>query len=367
METSRQSPRRANICITENENQQVVHMKIIDPTDAAFERYCLNEAASALLRPCPIYEGVIWKFEFKDRTEIPLFDATPDEEYLDKLQRMARQKDRVQGPIDSYSSEPLRPYIAKLIDNTPSDLLSEKYGISPEEAKQTYRIHYLCFENQDLTADILHANGFQECSLWKIPMKNRVFSLTDTGKKNMQQFHDFLAGHFFDPQLTIDKLVIISALYHSSQMPPNIDSFDPQNTNFEKLFDFDTPDTTAFADVCSIEEYDFEPYPENYMHFAPHNSDLSKSYDIAILLYAEYGTFIPQKAPDDKFSFAEQFEPLSEKFPECNDPHSYSEIMNQSKALATQIIQEQGYRIRGREQTPQEESLHPSSKRGIHM
>lgn len=367
METSRQSPRRASICVTENENQKVVHMKIIDPTDAAFERYCLNEAASALLRPCPIYEGVIWKFEFKDRTEIPLFDTTPDEDYLDKLQRMARQKDRAQSPIDSYSYEPLRPYIAKLINNTPSDLLSEKYGISPEEAKQTYRIHYLCFENQDLTEDILHANGFQECRLWKIPMKNRVFSLTDTGKKNMRQFHDFLAGHFFDPLLAIDKLAIISALYHSSQIPPNIDSFDPQNTNFEKLFDFDTPDTIAFADVRSVEEFDFEPYPENYIHFAPHDNELSKSYDIALLLYAECGTFIPQKTPDDRFSFAERFEPLSEKLPECNDPHSYSEIMNESKALATQIIQEQGYRIRGREQPPQEESLRPSHKRGIHM
>lgn len=345
-------------------------MKIIDPTDAAFERYCLNEAASALLRPCPIYEGVIWKFEFKDQTEIPLFDATPHtayEDYLAELQRMARQKDRAQSPIDSYSYTPLRPYIAKLVDNTPSDLLSKKYDISPEEAKQTYRIHYLCFENQDLTADILHANGFQECWLWKIPMKNRVFSSTDTGKKNMRQFHDFLAEHFFDPRLTIDKLSVISALYHSSQIPPNIDSFDPQNANFEQLFDLDSPDTIAFADVYSVEEYDFEPYPENYIHFAPHDNELSESYNIAILLYAEYGTFIPQKAPDDKFAFAERFERLSEKFSECNDPHSSSEIINESKALATQIIQEQGYRIRGREQISHDESLPPSPKPSIHM
>lgn len=368
------------LCILVDGMGKPLHMQIIGNSSVQFHDLCRDEAANALLKhSTEVLAYKIHRFNIINGNFIPDKEPVISKNDLDKL--LGKSISNENGVKYFYTS-PLRDYIDELIRAVPQKYLWNHYGISSAGTQNIDYVENCCVENHQLTWDVLKFNDYREHNLIETPKGGWLFDNTTAGYKEMIRFSNFLDNYFFDPRLNIDKITQFSAWIHSSHQPENLNHFVPGAVLSAELFPKSEINPQDYFIREHITEYNFQPTPENYwLAFIKNWSEVavpSVSNNIATLLFIEQNG----DAPEDclnlflRSEFAEKYSEFCAEITYMRNVKDEPDNLEKLKTMATQIIAENGFVIRGREQPHQlsvqstqqpTDSFQPKMRGGVHI
>ena len=357
-----------------------LHMQIIGNSSVQFHDLCRDEAANALLKhSTEVLAYKIHRFNIINGNFIPDKEPVISKNDLDKLLGKSISKE---NGVKYFYTSPLRDYIDELIRAVPQKYLWNHYGISSAGTQNIDYVENCCVENHQLTWDVLKFNDYREHNLIETPKGGWLFDNTTAGYKEMIRFSNFLDNYFFDPRLNIDKITQFSAWIHSSHQPENLNHFVPGAVLSAELFPKSEINPQDYFIREHITEYNFQPTPENYwLAFIKNWSEVavpSVSNNIATLLFIEQNG----DAPEDclnlflRSEFAEKYSEFCAEITYMRNVKDEPDNLEKLKTMATQIIAENGFVIRGREQPHQlsvqstqqpTDSFQPKMRGGVHI
>lgn len=369
-------PSGSDLCILVDGRGIPLHMQIIRNNPLQFHDLCRDEAANALLKhSSEVFAYKIHRFNIINENFIP--DKEPDD--LDNL--LDKSMSKMNG-VKYFSTTPLRGYIDELIRTVPQNHLRNHYGISSGDSQNIDYVENCCVGNNQLTWDVLRFNGYREHNLIETPKGSWLFDNTTVGYKEMIRFSNFLDNYFFDPRLNIDKVTQFSAWIHNSHQPKSLNHFVPETASSAELFPKSGINPQDYCIRENKTEYNFQPTPENYWQtFVKNWSEVavpSISNNIATLLFIEQSGDAPEECLNLflRSEFAERYREFCTEIYDMQHAKDKPENLDKLRVMATQIIMENGFDIRGREQphqlseqsTPQPtDSFQPKMRGGVHI
>lgn len=341
------------LCVLDNGAGKLLHMKTIDNTHNSFIALCRDEAASALLKhSSEVFAYKIHRIVIKNKEDIPGIDLN---NLGGNLNAIINSSNSGKGMVYSYNMM-LRDFIDDLIRAVPQNHLWNHYAIGTQNMDF---IENCCVENSQLTCDVLNFNDYREHNLIETPKGSWLFDNTSAGYEAMIRLSNFLDNYFFDPRLNIDKITQFSAWIHSSHQPEGLNHFVPGTVSSAELFPKSNINPQDYFIRDHKTEYDFKPMPENYWQaFVKNWSEVavpSASNNIATLLFIEQCGDAPEGCLNLflRSEFAGKYSDFCAKITDMRNAKEKPENQEKLKVMATQIIAENGFDIRGREQPHQ--------------
>ena len=367
------------LCILEDGLGKPLHMQIIDNTHNSFLSLCRDEAANALLKHSrEVFAYKIHRIVIQNKKEIPVINLNNPEGNIDAI---VSSLNSGKGIKYAYNMM-LRDFINDLIRAVPQKHLWNHYGISSADTQNIDYVENCCVDNHQLTWDVLKFNDYREHNLIETPKGSWLFDNTTAGYKEMIRFSNFLDNYFFDPRLNIDIITQFSAWIHNSHQPESLNHFVPEAVSSAELF----PKSDIIPQDYFIREhkteYNFQPTPENYWQaFIKNWSEVavpSVSNNIATLLFIEQNGDAPEGCLNLflRSEFAEKYSEFCAEITDMRNVKDEPDNLEKLKTMATQIVAENGFNIRGREQPHQlsvqstqqpTDSFQPKMRGGVHI
>lgn len=364
MEDNNLEPSKSGfLCVLKDGNDNPLHMRIIKSGYEYSQAHYRDEAAAAILKQSPdVLSYTIEKYRFLDMNGIPDIHTNT---FQDILQYIRTQDNTGQESISPYhTSEMLKPHIELLISKVPEDRINKKYAIPGNFARNIHYLAEFCTTNPAFATDVLKYNDYHSYQLIETSKGNWLFDSSHNGFGGLIDFYEFLKGNYFNPKFDIDRLTRSLVWIHQSDIkyPNAVNHFFPVVTTNGILSEVNIKS----EDITVREESEtchYSPNPDdywkNFIRGQGHNSVPDMSNNIATLLFFEqYGT-----APVDSISlfFRSEFADHQKEF--CNEIQKQLDTQeipwnpDKLKAMATQIIQENGLEIRGRENASHQKEI----------
>lgn len=368
------------LCILVDGMGKPLHMRIFGNNSVQIHDLCRDEAANALLKySSEVFAYKIHRFNIINDDFIPDKEPVISKTDLDKLLDVSMSKE---NGVQYYYTSPLRSYIDDLIRAVPQEHLWNHYGIKSDGIRNMEDVENCCISNSQLTWDVLQFNNYQEYNLIETPHGCWLFDCSSRGLEGMMAFSSFLDRNFFNPEIDFDKIIHSSAWIHGSKIPREIINCSPEYIADKVMLPGGHTNPENYFIRENTRVLDFSPTPENYRQtFIAGWSDVAvpnRSNDIATLLFIEQdGT-----APDDclnlflRSAFADKYDKFTSEIANQKNANDKPANMEKLKTMATQIIAENGFDIRGRKQPHQlsvpstqktNDILHPKRRRSFFL
>lgn len=357
-----QSP-EATLCILKDSEGKPMHIRVIGNAPTEYRDLCRDYAAFALLKQTPTaLNSTVEKYRFRNASDLP--DIRPDNyEYVMKYAAQQEKLDKVKYSI----SDNLKGYIADFLCKTPVDDLIFSSQLADREVNDAEMLQKLSLNYISVVWESLYKNGYIEGHLVETPRGNWLFRPCDD-RNEMGAFLSQLDKYYFDPRLDFDHYNHSTVYFHESQQPVEFDKFNPPLMPGNNLF----PTSRIDANNFFIREYthtiDISPTPEIYWQkFVERdidNFDPSMSSNIATLLFFERDGAAPNSCVELflRGDFSREHRELRQllyKRHEMTEAGDYlkntPEYKQKLSEMATRIITESGFNIRGREQAAQQD------------
>lgn len=376
----------AMLCLLRDGEGKPMHIRVIgnDPTE--YRDLCRDYAAFALLKQTQTaLNSTVEKYGFIKSSDVP---NTYSEDYGYTSYIVQHEKNN-KNLISDSGSEPLKGYIDDFLCKTPKDdlIFSSQVvdrGVNNAEILQKLSLKYI-----SVVWEALYKNGYVEGQLVETPRGNWLFRPGDD-RNEMGKFLSQLDKYFFDPRLNFDHYNHSAVYFRESQLPVEFDKFNPPLMPGNNIFQRYNIDANDYF----IREYthviDISPTPEIYWQkFVERdidNIDPSMSSDIAALLFFERDGAAPNSCVElflrsDYSRKHRELRQLLFKRHETTEGGDYlkhsPEYKHKLSEMATRIITEDGFNIRGRKQTPQQDNtertehtndfFYPRTSKGKHI
>lgn len=376
----------AMLCLLRDGEGKPMHIRVIgnDPTE--YRDLCRDYAAFALLKQTQTaLNSTVEKYGFIKSSDVP---NTYSEDYGYTSYIVQHEKNN-KNLISDSGSEPLKGYIDDFLCKTPKDdlIFSSQVvdrGVNNAEILQKLSLKYI-----SVVWEALYKNGYVEGQLVETPRGNWLFRPGDD-RNEMGKFLSQLDKYFFDPRLNFDHYNHSAVYFRESHLPVEFDKFNPPLMPGNNIFQRYNIDANDYF----IREYthviDISPTPEIYWQkFVERdidNTDPSMSSDIAALLFFERDGAAPNRCVElflsgDYSRKHRELRQLLFKRHETTEGGDYlkhsPEYKHKLSEMATRIITEDGFNIRGREQTPHldktdradqtDDFFYPRTSKGIHI
>lgn len=354
-----QSP-DATLCLLRDGEGTPMHIRVIGNDPTAYSDLCRDYAAFALLKQAQTaLNSTVERYGFIKSSDVPN-TFSEDYEYTSYIVQHEKNNKNI---ISYSSSEPLKGYIDDFLCKTPEDDLIFSFHLIERGLNDAGLIQKLSLQYISVVWEALYKNGYQEGQLVETPCGNWLFRSGDDSNQ-MAKFLSQLDKYFFDPRLNFDHYNHSAVYFRESQQPVEFDKFNPPLMPGNNLF----PISNIDANDYFIREYshviDISPTPEIYWQkFVERdidNTDPSVSSDIAALLFFERDGAAPNSCVELflKGDYSREHRELRQllfKRHETTEGGDYlknsPEYKNKLSEMATRIITEDGFNIRGREQT----------------
>lgn len=343
------------LCILEDGMGKPLHMQIIEDTPEQYHNFCRDEAAHALLKhSSEVLSYKIHRFRIQNENLLPDKDSVKSKNDLDRL--LDKSASIEKGIKYSYSS-PLREYIDEMIRAVPQEYLWSHYAISGTCSLNMDYVENFCVGNSQFLCDVLHYNNYTEFNLIETPHGSWLYDCSSQGFRGMIDFSNFLERNFFNPQIDFDEILRSSVWINCSHRPAEINDCTPEffDGNLMLPGGHINPDKYFVRENSMI--LDFRPTPENYWkNFIAGWSEVaipSMSNNIATLLFFEQKGGAPEECLNLflRSAFAEQYNEFTSEIVNMKNAKDKSDNLVKLKTMATQIISENEFDIRGREKT----------------
>ena len=342
------------LCILEDGMGKPLHMQIIEDTPEQYHDFCRDEAANALLKHSnEVFSYIIHRFKIQNENLLPDKDSIKSKDDLEKLLDNCSSKEK---GIKYWYTSPLREYIDDMIRAVPKEHLWSHYAISGTGALNMDYVENFCVGNSQFLCDVLHYNNYSEFTLIETPHGSWLYDCSSRGLEGMIKFSNFLEQNFFNPQIDFDEIVRSSVWINYSHRPAEINDCTPELfiDNIMLPGGHINPDNYFVRENSMV--IDFSPTAENYWkNFIAGWRDVaipSKSNNIATLLFFEQKGDAPEECLNLflRSGFAEQYRDFTSEIVKMKNAEDKTDNLVKLKKMATQIIAENGFDIRGRVQ-----------------
>ena len=351
-------PQRAYLCVLSDALNKPIHIKIMEPERERYEKFCRDEAVYTILHKpqTKLYHTEITLYHFNDRHSIPAINTENNDFYSEELMKLLIAKNK---EVEIEERKPLAHVISDFIHAMPPEYLKTKYELDLDTPKVWDAVSI----NKELAEDLLSHNGYHCYLLFGTPQETRIFPDTPNGINALKQYETFFGDHYFDPQLDYGWLQTARIWTDQPVLPKN-------GIVEEVIIDREVnPAEIGIPTRQSI--LDFSPDSLSYYRFVSNeNITTSKNDELAALLLAEQMGLVADHSPDDPFRYAERFKDLKAEYGNAPDGNSCEIAIKKIKVRATQIIQEEGLVIRGRESKPAEkieDEIIPAKQQGKNL
>ena len=351
----------AMLCLLRDGEGKPMHIRVIgnDPTE--YRDLCRDYAAFALLKQTQTaLNSTVEKYGFIKSSDVP---NTYSEDYGYTSYIVQHEKNN-KNLISDSNSEPLKGYIDDFLCKTPKDDLIFSSQVADRGGNDAEILQKLSLKYISVVWEALYKNGYVEGQLVETPRGNWLFRSGDD-RNEMGKFLSQLDKYFFDPRLNFDHYNHSAVYFRESQLPVEFDKFNPPLMPGNNIFQRNKIDANDYF----IREYthviDISPTPEIYWQkFVERdieNIDPSMSSDIAALLFFERDGAAPNSCVElflrgDYSRKHRVLRKLLFKRHETTEGGDYlkhsPEYKHKLSEMATRIITEDGFNIRGRKQTP---------------
>lgn len=336
-----------SLCVLMDEAGWPIHIRIIDNAPTAFQKFCRDATIFSLIHSASeaaFY--IIGRAVYSDIEQIPKIGK---DNFSEKWRELENKTGSISRGLLSFSLHCLGGYIDELIRNMSDEKLREYSSLPvPKNAVPGC----LCGCNLDdihFVQDVVEQNGYSEYFLAQTSKGNWLFDKTAAGRAAIKKFINFLEDNYFDPRLDIDHFTRSVIWLHKSELPKEVNNFNPQMLPDKFLFPNSNINPKDYIG-CSERTNHLRPTPEsywaNFMTFeASPNNTLA-----TVLSIEKNGT-----APRSKLLnlLCSDFSVENEEF--CREIRKLlkgtgdENILNKLKSMATRIINDTGIIIRGRE------------------
>lgn len=357
-----EQPKAAYLWVLKDDHDKPLHMRVVRADYNLSHAQYRDEAAAAILKQSPdVLNYKIEKYRFGNINDLNDSNANTFEEVLEYIKAQDKQGRNI-SPY--HTSEMLKPHIELLIDKVPEEHINKKYAITGNYARNLNYLTKFCMTNPAFAADVLKYNDYHSYHLIETPKGNWMFDMTDKGFSGQIDFYNFLKENYFNPKFDIDRLTRSLVWIHQADIkyPNAINHFFPVVTADGIL----PEENIKSARITVREESEtcfYYPSAYDYWkNFVRGREDISMpdmSNNIATLLFFERNGFAIAECMNLflRSEFAKEQKEFSEEIHKQLYTHEIPSNPEKLKAMATQIIQENGLEIRGRENASHQKEI----------